>query len=329
MSSTLQTSRDKISSRWPQYAGSKMISTLARHARTGKRQRGFDHSMDFNAHILDANYNTRTHKFCSIIADRQGQLLKTACGSPCYAAPEMIAGATGRADGDPANLPSIVVRSNQTADIVDSWNISHNVLLYALQSVCNISCIFIFVECCSGHSYAHVSDQCVWRCRCMHACFYSSEFFTVDFLYSSIFRWSFYFVSIISILTWIWGASPLRPLELWSYSFRSCLWILTLWGHGCFKERGIDDSENWNLADRLDLCRIRTLLPCTKRYWLRTTRRLNSSARWGMAISSHKFRRIQPAPCQSVRDLIAKLLTTDPTRRYNVPDVRAHPWSGP
>lgn len=177
MSSTLQTSRDKISSRWPQYAGSKMISTLARHARTEKRQRGFDHSMDFNAHILDANYNTRTHKFCSIIADRQGQLLKTACGSPCYAAPEMIAGATGRADGDPANLPSIVVRSNQTADIVDSWNISHNVLLYALQSVCNISCIFIFVECCSGHSYAHVSDQCVWRCRCMYACFYSSEFF--------------------------------------------------------------------------------------------------------------------------------------------------------
>ena len=32
---------------------------------------------------------------------------------------------------------------------------------------------------------------------------------------------------------------------------------------------------------------------------------------------------------QAVRDLIAKLLTTDPTRRYNVPDVRAHPWCGP
>ena len=32
---------------------------------------------------------------------------------------------------------------------------------------------------------------------------------------------------------------------------------------------------------------------------------------------------------QAVRDLIARLLTTDPTRRYNVPDVRAHPWSGP
>eukprot|EP00435_Cladocopium_sp_Y103_P014844 s236_g3.t1 len=29
---------------------------------------------------------------------------------------------------------------------------------------------------------------------------------------------------------------------------------------------------------------------------------------------------------ESVRDLISKLLTTDPTRRYNVPDVRAHPW---
>lgn len=161
---------------------------------------------------------------------------------------------------------------------------------------------------------------------CMHV---SIHLNFLDSLYSSIFRWSFYFVSIISILTWIWGASPLRPLELWSYSFRSCLWILTLWGHGCFKERGIDDSESWNLADRLDLCRIRTLLPCTKRYWLRTTRRLNSSARWGMAMSSHKSRRIQPAPCQSVRDLISKLLTTDPTRRYNVPDVRAHPWSGP
>lgn len=29
---------------------------------------------------------------------------------------------------------------------------------------------------------------------------------------------------------------------------------------------------------------------------------------------------------EAVRDLIARLLTTDPTRRYNVPDVRAHPW---
>eukprot|EP00913_Durusdinium_trenchii_P011785 g11069.t1 len=29
---------------------------------------------------------------------------------------------------------------------------------------------------------------------------------------------------------------------------------------------------------------------------------------------------------ESVRDLISKLLTTDPKCRYNVPDVRAHPW---
>lgn len=99
----------------------------------------------------------------------------------------------------------------------------------------------------------HMSQTCAcgdadaW---CMHV---SIHLNFLDSLYSSIFWWSFYFVSIISILTWIWGASPLRPLELWSYSFRSCLWILTLWGHGCFKERGIDDSENWNLADRLDM----------------------------------------------------------------------------
>lgn len=151
---------------------------------------------------------THAHKFFSIIADRQGQLLKTACGSPCYAAPEMIAGATGRANGDPANLPSIVVRSNhcprksalwcqpicQTADIVDSWNISHNVLLYALQSVCNISFIFIFVECCSGHSYAHVSDLCVWRCRCMmYACFYSSEFFRFFVFFNFLMEFLFCF----------------------------------------------------------------------------------------------------------------------------------------
>ena len=29
-----------------------------------------------------------------------------------------------------------------------------------------------------------------------------------------------------------------------------------------------------------------------------------------------------------MRDLIGKLLTTDPKLRYQVPDVRAHPWCG-
>ncbi len=145
-----------------------------------------------------------THKFCSIIADRQGQLLKTACGSPCYAAPEMIAGAAGRWQGRwwPCKFAiTIVVRSNhcprkialwcqpicETAHIVDSWNFSRNVLLYASQSVWDISFIFIFVECCSGHSYAHVSDQCVWRCRCMFLFIWFFRFFVYGILQFSVF----------------------------------------------------------------------------------------------------------------------------------------------
>jgi 5'-AMP-activated protein kinase catalytic alpha subunit len=41
---------------------------------------------------LDANKNIKIVDFGLSNTYRPGELLKTACGSPCYAAPEMIAG---------------------------------------------------------------------------------------------------------------------------------------------------------------------------------------------------------------------------------------------
>jgi len=42
--------------------------------------------------LLDINKNIKIVDFGLSNTYKQGELLKTACGSPCYAAPEMIAG---------------------------------------------------------------------------------------------------------------------------------------------------------------------------------------------------------------------------------------------
>ncbi len=42
--------------------------------------------------LLDANYNMKIIDFGLSNLYEEGALLGTACGSPCYAAPEMIAG---------------------------------------------------------------------------------------------------------------------------------------------------------------------------------------------------------------------------------------------
>jgi len=42
--------------------------------------------------LLDTNFNIKIVDFGLSNTSTSGQLLKTACGSPCYAAPEMIAG---------------------------------------------------------------------------------------------------------------------------------------------------------------------------------------------------------------------------------------------
>lgn len=42
--------------------------------------------------LLDENKNIKTVDFGLSNTYKKNELLKTACGSPCYAAPEMIAG---------------------------------------------------------------------------------------------------------------------------------------------------------------------------------------------------------------------------------------------
>jgi len=42
--------------------------------------------------LLDASYNMKVIDFGLSNLYKEGGLLETACGSPCYAAPEMIAG---------------------------------------------------------------------------------------------------------------------------------------------------------------------------------------------------------------------------------------------
>ena len=62
--------------------------------------------------LLDANFNIKIVDFGLSNTSTTGQLLKTACGSPCYAAPEMIAG------------------HKYSGDLADIW--SCGVILYAL-----------------------------------------------------------------------------------------------------------------------------------------------------------------------------------------------------
>ena len=62
--------------------------------------------------LLDANNNIKIVDFGLSNTFKKGQLLKTACGSPCYAAPEMIAGL------------------KYSGDLVDIW--SCGIILYAL-----------------------------------------------------------------------------------------------------------------------------------------------------------------------------------------------------
>lgn len=62
--------------------------------------------------LLDAQFNIKIVDFGLSNTCTRGQYLKTACGSPCYAAPEMIAG------------------KKYQGDLADVW--SCGVVLYAL-----------------------------------------------------------------------------------------------------------------------------------------------------------------------------------------------------
>jgi 5'-AMP-activated protein kinase catalytic alpha subunit len=42
--------------------------------------------------LLDDGHNIKIVDFGLSNTYKQGEMLKTACGSPCYAAPEMVAG---------------------------------------------------------------------------------------------------------------------------------------------------------------------------------------------------------------------------------------------
>jgi len=42
--------------------------------------------------LLDENHNIKIVDFGLSNTYKTGEMLKTACGSPCYAAPEMVAG---------------------------------------------------------------------------------------------------------------------------------------------------------------------------------------------------------------------------------------------
>lgn len=52
--------------------------------------------------LLDSNFNIKIVDFGLSNTSLRGQLLKTACGSPCYAAPEMIEG--NKYAGDQADI---------------------------------------------------------------------------------------------------------------------------------------------------------------------------------------------------------------------------------
>lgn len=62
--------------------------------------------------LLDHNKNIKIVDFGLSNTFKEGELLKTACGSPCYAAPEMIEG------------------KKYNGELVDIWSIG--VILYAL-----------------------------------------------------------------------------------------------------------------------------------------------------------------------------------------------------
>ena len=143
-------------------------------------------------------------------AGRQGQLLKTACGSPCYAAPEMIAG-TGRTSGIvPARIkPS--QRCHQSCRCCNGCNGWCQRVLYScitIQLHRLLSCLMFFLYV-STRSQLCANLSLAWM---LHACMHCSS--------SDMMR------------QWLTcsGATPLWFMELWRNSFCACLWIFAFWG---------------------------------------------------------------------------------------------------